>query len=303
MNIKKMEDQGYLYCCTINIKDHYKIGKTVNLKKRLKNYKTSIINPEFIFTCPPCQTEKCFCDKTNKPLIFIDLKSLRERAVHKMLKEYRIHEKHEIFKCKLQDVSDAFIKVQTMNKENLLDYLKGNVLTPCKIKDEQINKQLRSELEGKIEVQKVEIFELTHKLQEMEKQYNNKSIEFETEIKTLKELNNSLEKQVKNNDVEKKKEKKQKKQNTLNNLSFEFNIISNNRKTVATITKIKKLLEPIFTFIKIQENIQYEIKTANNKKILTIKIDTTTIQETKKQELLKLLECLDSIGATIEQEQ
>lgn len=299
-----MEDQGYLYCCTINIKDHYKIGKTANLKNRLKQFKTLIINPSFIFTCPPCQSDKCFCNKTNKPLINVDLISLRERAVHKMLKEYRIHEKHEIFKCKLQDVSDAFVNVQTMNKETLKNYINGSILTPCKINDEQKIKQLRSELEGKIELQKVENFELSHKLQEMEKQYNNKNIEFQTEIQSLKELNNSLQKQLKNNVGKKKQknEKKQHKQITLNTLSFEFNIISNNRKTLATITKIKKLLEPIFAFIKLQENIEYEIKTGNNKKILTIKIQTNTEQEKKKEELLKLLECLDSIGASIDQE-
>ena len=60
-------------------------------------------------------------------------------------------------------------------------------------------------------------------------------------------------------------------------------------------------MDPIFVFINLKEKIQYEIKTGNNKKILTIKIETNETQENKKKELVKLLDCLDSIGATIEQ--
>ena len=158
-----MEDQGFLYCCTTNIKDHYKIGKTKNLNKRLNQYKTSIINPAFLITCPPCQNNVCFCDKTNKPLNAFDFITLKERAVHKMLKEYRVEKNHEFFKCKIQDISVAFDKVQTMNKQVLQDYLKNNIETPCKIIDKNNNeeiKKIKIDFEGQIEVLKVEKFEL-----------------------------------------------------------------------------------------------------------------------------------------------
>ncbi len=139
---------GYLYCCASSIltEGFYKIGLTINLNQRLSHYQTPLLDPKFIITLPKCPSPSEYDRKTNYPTNKLDLISLREDAVFKILSKYRVDAKREYFKCTKEQVQNAFDKVESMDKDQLISYLEG-VLSPIKPKHHEYDiEELRLEL-------------------------------------------------------------------------------------------------------------------------------------------------------------
>lgn len=148
MNQTQPLRDGYLYCCSSSsLKEgFYKIGLTVNLDQRLSQYQTPLGDPKFIITLPKCPLPSEYDRKTNFPSKKIDLMTLREDAVFKMLCKYRVSPKREHFNCTKEQVQDAFDKVETMDKGQLISYLEG-IMSPIKPKyNEDDIEELRLEL-------------------------------------------------------------------------------------------------------------------------------------------------------------
>lgn len=132
-NIKKMAAykqktlvDGYLYCMTSSWMpvNTFKIGLTENLSNRLGQYATYHINPRFVITCPPLQNPtESFSKGKNEPTKHLDLVYYREDVVHKMLQHYRCVSNREFFECSLEQVKEAFQKVETMTEVECLAYL------------------------------------------------------------------------------------------------------------------------------------------------------------------------------------
>ena len=148
MNQTQPLRDGYLYCCSSSIllkAGFYKIGLTINLDQRLSHYQTPLMDPKFIMTLPKCPFPSEYDRKTNFPTKKLDLITLREDAVFKMLSKYRVDPKREIFNCTKEEIQDAFDKVETMDKGQLISYLEG-ILSPVKPKHEDDIEELRLEL-------------------------------------------------------------------------------------------------------------------------------------------------------------
>lgn len=117
---------GYLYCMTSSWMpvNTFKIGLTENLSNRLGQYATYHINPRFIITCPPLiNPNDIFVKGKNEPKNSIDLIYYREDVVHKMLQPYRCVSNREFFECTLEQVKEAFSKVESMNELECIAYL------------------------------------------------------------------------------------------------------------------------------------------------------------------------------------
>ena len=116
-----LSNQGYLYCCKSTYKGKivYKIGKTINLKRRLEEFKTLIPDAEFVVTCPPCKNQaECYDFKKNYPRKMIIDHHLAERVIHILLKGYRIGSS-ECFSINHNIVRDRFKEIQRMSVDRL----------------------------------------------------------------------------------------------------------------------------------------------------------------------------------------
>jgi len=120
--------KGFLYCLTSKWmpENTFKLGFTVNLDTRLRNYKTSHLEASFKLVCPPCENpQKPYCPKTNKPLIEMDLIGYREQALFKMLAQYRVLPNAEFFNCSISIVENAFNAIRAMSDLHLIAYIEN----------------------------------------------------------------------------------------------------------------------------------------------------------------------------------
>ena len=117
---------GYLYCFTSSWmpSNTYKIGCTENLANRFAQYNTYHLNPRFVITSPKCEkSNEHYCRGKNEPLSTIDVLYYRESAVHKILQPYRCVSNREFFECTLDQVVEAFNKVEAMNQMECIAFL------------------------------------------------------------------------------------------------------------------------------------------------------------------------------------
>lgn len=152
--------EGYVYCMCNEIfkfygDDVYKLGNTINIKKRLSNYVTSYLNPSKIIIL-----SKKLADKY-----------LGEQMLFDFLKEYRIKENKEFFKCKIEKIREMIHKVEKiMDTENLEElrnkYINSKInIKLCKndlikkIENNKMNIKLcKNDLIKKIENKKMNTF-------------------------------------------------------------------------------------------------------------------------------------------------
>ena len=109
--IKKVKNpnSGYLYILYNSVfKEYgdniYKLGRTNNLDNRMKSYTTSYIEPsKFLYTTKEFND----CIQAERILFFL-------------LRQHRIREKREFFKCKLEDIIEVIKKIEdcTVNQIN-----------------------------------------------------------------------------------------------------------------------------------------------------------------------------------------
>ncbi len=134
-------NKGYLYCLynkvfqqyfTDYTSEVYKLGRTNNLDTRLKHYTTSYIEPsKFLYT------SKLFHDQIKA-----------ERILFFLLRNHRIRNKREFFKCKLSIVIDIIKQIEELSESQINHiYTKiNNKICPSnildKINDEEYNKLL-----------------------------------------------------------------------------------------------------------------------------------------------------------------
>ena len=132
--------EGYLYCMFNEIfkfygDDVYKLGNTMDVKKRLLNYVTSYLNPSKIIIL-----SKKLADKY-----------LGEQMLFDFLKEYRIKENKEFFKCKIEKIREMIHKVEKIMDTENLEELRNKYI------NSKINKKLcKNDLIKKIENNKME---------------------------------------------------------------------------------------------------------------------------------------------------
>ena len=115
--------EGYLYCLHSDNYDvnFFKVGFTTDLNGRFSSYKTALLNPKFIMTCPALKDgQKPFIQKFNETCGKVTHPKLREQAVHAILNKYRVNHKHEFFRCTIEQVQRAFDHVQHMAPEDLM---------------------------------------------------------------------------------------------------------------------------------------------------------------------------------------
>ncbi len=102
---------GYLYCLYNEIFAHYgdnvyKLGKTINIKRRLGGYSTPYIEP---------------CKMILKSELFVNY-SMAEKVLFYKLQKYRVKKKREFFKCPLDEIKKALnnVKEYFEQQENVL---------------------------------------------------------------------------------------------------------------------------------------------------------------------------------------
>ena len=123
---KRVTIEGCLYVMTSSWMpvDHYKIGLSSNLNARLGQYATSHLEPKFILTSPACVNPNApFKKGENEPATTLSFIYYRETAVHQILQKYRCTSNREFFKCKLEEVQQAFDKVEKMNDLELVAFI------------------------------------------------------------------------------------------------------------------------------------------------------------------------------------
>jgi len=112
-----MATPGYLYCIFNKMyvcygEDVYKLGNTIDIDTRLAGYCTSYIEP--------CEV-----------LYLSDLlrnKDLAENLLFEQLKEYRLKQNREFFKCKIEIIKSEIINVQNIFKIYTDEDIKHNYL-------------------------------------------------------------------------------------------------------------------------------------------------------------------------------
>jgi len=99
---------GYLYCIDNSFydKDIFKLGKTINLKKRISGYSTGYL-------------DKCVVKYKSK---ILNNYTLAENLLFHLLDQYRIKQNREFFKCKLSVIIDNINIVSDMfySKNNIV---------------------------------------------------------------------------------------------------------------------------------------------------------------------------------------
>lgn len=133
--------EGYVYCMCNEIfnfygDDVYKLGNTINVKKRLLNYITSYLNPSKIIILSKKLTDKY----------------LGEQMLFDFLKEHRIKENKEFFKCKIEKIREMIHKVEKIMETENMEELRNKYI------NSKINKKLcKNDLIKKIENNKMNI--------------------------------------------------------------------------------------------------------------------------------------------------
>jgi len=99
---------GYLYCIYNSFYDEntYKLGKTINLKKRINSYSTGYL-------------DKCVVKYESE---ILNNYTLAENLLFHLLDKYRIKQNREFFKCELSVIIDNINIVSNMfyNKKNII---------------------------------------------------------------------------------------------------------------------------------------------------------------------------------------
>lgn len=122
-----LSKQGYLYCCETSNKGEpvFKIGKTVNLQRRLEEAKTFKPDAKFVITCPPCKNQaEIYNFQKNYPRKMVVDHHLAERVIHILLKGYRIGNT-ECFSVNIEVIRANFKKIQRMTVDKLKNVIKN----------------------------------------------------------------------------------------------------------------------------------------------------------------------------------
>lgn len=168
--------EGYLYCLTSRWlpKNTFKLGYTTDLSSRLKNYATSHLDATFSLTLPECKNKDiAFCPKNNKPETKINLVIHREKALFKLLEQFRVDKDHEFFNCSFDTVKTAFAKVKSMDDLKLMAFL-NNIEVGC-------NCGLKEEVESLEQT----VVKLKAKLKAVETQRDELLVQVNTEVKRI----------------------------------------------------------------------------------------------------------------------
>ena len=163
---KRATIEGCLYVMTSSWMpvDHYKVGLSSNLSSRLAQYATSHLEPKFIITSPACANPNMVYKKgENEPKSTLSFIYYRETAVHQILSNYRCTSNREFFKCKLEDIAEAFVRVENMSDMELVAFI-TNTKYICSSSETNLQAKVES-LTKELQEAKTKISELEQQLQ------------------------------------------------------------------------------------------------------------------------------------------